>query len=68
MFNAEAWVIQEMAKHTTPESRAKRLASEISFRDMLLASPLTRPSNVSVHDWDESQRSHDLIITALQAV
>jgi hypothetical protein len=67
MFNAEAWVAQEIAKHTTPESRAQRLASEISFRDMLLASPLKRPSNVTAHDWAESQRSHDLIITALQA-
>jgi hypothetical protein len=67
MFNAEAWVAQEIAKHTTPESRAQRLASEISFRDMLLASPLKRPSNVSVREWAESQRCHDLIITALQA-
>jgi hypothetical protein len=67
MFNAEAWVAQELAKHTTPESRAARLASELSFHEMLKASPLKRPSNVTVRDWAESQRSHDLLITGLQA-
>jgi len=67
MFNAEAWVAQELAKHTTPESRAKRLASELSFYEMLKTNPLKRPSNVSARDWAESQRSHDLLIERLQA-
>jgi len=67
MFNADKWVDQEIAKHTTPESRAERLASEIWFRDALIASPLKRPSNVTVRDWAESQRSHDLLIARLQS-
>jgi hypothetical protein len=67
MFNAEAWVAQELAKHTTPESRAKRLDYEMSFHEVLKANPLKRPSNVSARDWAESHRSYDLLISALQA-
>ena len=56
--------MQELAKHMTIESKAKRLASEISFQSQM--ADIKRPSNVSVRQWDESGKGHDLLIALLR--
>jgi hypothetical protein len=64
MGQAESWAMQELAKHMTIESKAKRLASEISFQSQM--ADIKRPSNVSVRQWDESGKGHDLLIALLR--
>jgi hypothetical protein len=64
MSQAEKWAAQELAKHTTRESMAKRLATEISFQEM--CADLPRPASISERKWEESAKGHTLLIERLQ--
>ena len=65
MEQSERWAAQEFAKHETRESKAARLASELSFQALM--ADIKRPANVSARQWDESGKGHELLIAQLKA-
>lgn len=47
---AASWVRQEAAKHTTPESRAERIAYEIKTADMMRSMHGRFPNSDAAHE------------------
>ena len=65
MEQSERWAARELAKHGTRESKAARLASELSFQALM--ADIKRPANVSARQWNESGKGHALLIAQLKA-
>lgn len=57
---ARKWVAQELAKHSTPASKARRIATETAFLAELKAMGLDRT-------FPNSMKAHAALIAALHA-
>jgi hypothetical protein len=65
MAQFEQWAARELAKHGSRESKAARLASELSFQALM--ADIKRPASVSARQWAESGKGHALLIAQLKA-